>query len=256
MSNHLQYAPRWLRGRGIEIGAHLLPIEGIQPLYVDRFRDFGGSACRLDVQADAGALPFPDDSLDYVASSHLIEHLANPLAVFREWNRVLVDGGIVYAVIPDKRRTFDHPRAVTPWEHLLADFAAGTTPVDGTHIDDFVFGLDWSRYQPGATPAEAATARQAAAANYTDAVRAGREINIHFHVFTPDSFRETAIRLRAEPRLALDWRLEELVEAFPAERGDGFLVIFRIRKSMPRSIARCVNWFRRMRNPRFPLPAA
>jgi len=34
-------------------------------------------------------LPFKDSSLDYVLSSHVIEHFFNPIKALLEWNRVI-----------------------------------------------------------------------------------------------------------------------------------------------------------------------
>ena len=39
--------------------------------------------------------PVGDDKYDFVAASHVIEHIANPIKAIREWQRVLKDGGIL-----------------------------------------------------------------------------------------------------------------------------------------------------------------
>lgn len=44
----------------------------------------------LDLQNEA--LPFPDRSVNYVHSSHFLEHIENPAPVFRELGRVCQDG--------------------------------------------------------------------------------------------------------------------------------------------------------------------
>jgi len=41
---------------------------------------------------DEEPLPFPDESVDYVYSSHCLEHLKNPVRVFSEITRVCIDG--------------------------------------------------------------------------------------------------------------------------------------------------------------------
>src|SRR4051812_37190468 len=92
--------PPELRGRGIEIGAHGRPIPGIKAYYVDRVREFEGTKCPVHVLADGAQLPFRDSSLDYVASSHVLEHLANPAGAILEWYRAVKPGGILYMIIP------------------------------------------------------------------------------------------------------------------------------------------------------------
>lgn len=70
--------------------------------------DLGCGSCKkegtigLDIFAQPGVdyvlnletepLPFPDQSVDYVYSSHCLEHLTNPTKLFAEISRVCVDG--------------------------------------------------------------------------------------------------------------------------------------------------------------------
>ncbi|HEY5551003.1 MAG TPA: methyltransferase domain-containing protein, partial [Opitutaceae bacterium] len=140
--------PRYLAGSGVEIGAFKTPIPGIRPVYVDRFANYAGEPTHADFYGDACELPFHDSSLRYVASSHVLEHVANPFAALAEWFRVLKHGGCIYMVVPDRRRTFDHARPLTDVAHMLADFRNGTTQSDATHIDDFVHGVDWRTFSP------------------------------------------------------------------------------------------------------------
>lgn len=77
-----------------------------------------------------------DDSYDFLLSSHVIEHLANPLKGISEWKRVVKPGGILVVVVPHKDRTFDHLRPVTSFEHLLDDYSMETTEADLTHFEE------------------------------------------------------------------------------------------------------------------------
>ncbi len=221
-----------LRGDGVEIGAFKTPIPGIAPIYVDRFAEYAGEPTLADYAGDACSLPFLDSSLDYVASSHVIEHVANPLAALCEWVRVLRHGGKIFAVVPDRRLTFDHSRPLTPAGHMLADFRNRVGQNDPTHIDDFVYGVDWAQYSPQTAAADIARARDALAARYRSAVARGEEINIHFHTFELESFAE----LIALGNRAKIWpgylALVDFRPAFPASNPNGFAVVAQISKTI------------------------
>jgi SAM-dependent methyltransferase len=233
---HADLVPTYLYGLGVEIGAFTTPIPGISPIYVDRFGHYAGAPSGAEFYGDACDLPVHDSSLDFVASSHLIEHVANPIAAFNEWYRVLKDGGIIYMVVPDRRRTFDHPRPLTSVEHMVEDFARGTTQVDGTHIDDFVFGVDWRLFAPGTPAAEVHAARQRQANAYREAIAQGNEINIHFHTFEPPQMQELITRVNTLDGALARMEVVRVEEPFSRSRPDGFLVILRVLKpGTPRS---------------------
>lgn len=44
------------------------------------------------VDLETEPLPFPDRSVEYVHASHFLEHLKNPVPIFREISRVCIDG--------------------------------------------------------------------------------------------------------------------------------------------------------------------
>jgi predicted SAM-dependent methyltransferase len=56
-----------------------------------------------DIKADAGDLPFDDNSVEAIWASHILEHIrpARVQAVLREWLRVLQPGGTLTIAVPD-----------------------------------------------------------------------------------------------------------------------------------------------------------
>lgn len=223
-------SPSWLAGlvgRGIEIGAHGHPIAGIKPFYVDRFFEFAGSKCPADVIADGGLLPFRRRSLDYVASSHLLEHLADPVTALVEWHQLVKPGGLIYLVVPDRRFTFDRARDRTPVAHLIEDFERGTTACDGAHIDEYFDRVDLLTINPQLTADDVPRYREEQRALHHSVQRAGQPINIHFHVFEKEDLVELHSRLREHPRARLRSTIIDVQERYPPERGDGFLVVLR-----------------------------
>lgn len=93
----------------------------------------------------------PDASYDFVLSSHMIEHTANPLGAMEAWKRVLKPRGTLVLLVPDKERTFDNHRATTTMEHLVADHQANTGEGDLTHLEEMLRDhnmnrtRDWTR---------------------------------------------------------------------------------------------------------------
>jgi SAM-dependent methyltransferase len=87
----------------------------------------------------------PSGAYDFVLSSHMLEHSANPILALSEWKRLLKDDGILVLLVPDKKHTFDHRRPTTSMAHLIADFNAGTTEDDLTHLPEILALHDLDR---------------------------------------------------------------------------------------------------------------
>jgi SAM-dependent methyltransferase len=125
----------YLAGTGIEVGAGNRPFplpDGARVIYGD-IRDqaavekyFNSADVRsgtdIDAQSFAG---IADNSLDFVISAHVIEHLRDPIASIVHAIRVLRPGGIHILAVPDMRFTFDRRRPETTVEHLLRDYEDG-----------------------------------------------------------------------------------------------------------------------------------
>ncbi len=228
--NHKIKTANWLKGKGIEIGAFRTPIEGIRPYYIDKFMEFAGERCQVDVCCEPNSLPFRTNSLDFVAASHVVEHIANPVAAICEWYRVVRPGGMIYLVIPDRRYTWDRNRDLTLCDHLFLDYSKGITDSDATHIDDFVENVEWSEFSPSTAHEDIPGKKSALKKTYYDAVNAGQIINIHFHVFEPDNARELFRRIATDPLTRLKLVVEDFEERFPEENPNGFLIVLRSRK--------------------------
>lgn len=182
-----------LAGRGIEIGALHEPAP-LPPhcavIYVDRIssetaREFFPeldpallvSPDRIvDIDAE-GLQPFADGSLDFVVFNHVIEHLANPIRAVSEIFRVLRSGGRFVIGVPDKNHSFDRPREVTTFEHLLRDWKNGVTEACDDHYLDYL----------GAVQPSALSENDAGIASHLWSIRRRRE---HVHVWTSAAFEE------------------------------------------------------------------
>jgi SAM-dependent methyltransferase len=90
----------------------------------------------VNIVALGDNLPFKDNTLDYVLSSHVIEHFFDPVKALREWHRVVRPGGYIFIIAPHKDRTFDKPFEVTPVRELI-DRSTGRI-----RMSDYVRAID------------------------------------------------------------------------------------------------------------------
>jgi SAM-dependent methyltransferase len=101
--------------RGLEIGGSAHNSFGLKTLNVDYTDDLTtvfkkqeielvGECMKVDIVASGDNLPFKDNTLDFVISSHVIEHFYDPVKAIQEWMRVIKPGGYVYIIAPHKDR--------------------------------------------------------------------------------------------------------------------------------------------------------
>jgi SAM-dependent methyltransferase len=231
---HEEKIAQWIGAgkTGTEIGAGSQPVPGIEPrpIYVDCFKEFGTMSCVADFYGHACALPFHDNSLDYVITSHVLEHVANPVAALAEWYRVLKPGGIIYLLVPDRRVTWDRQRALTSVEHMLDDFVAGTTTADPTHIDEFLNDVNWAEWCPYIPAAEVPEKKKEVAHLLHATAERGEEINIHFHTFEPSNLRGLLETLTTWPVRRFNWEILDFADHFPEGNPNGVLAVLRVHK--------------------------
>lgn len=72
----------------------------LNPPMLDRIQSTGRSGRVITACEDASALSFPDASFDRLIAAHVLEHLANPHQVLREWARVVKPGGVMTLILP------------------------------------------------------------------------------------------------------------------------------------------------------------
>ena len=129
VANHRALSRQWLLdaavGTGVEIGPgpqpQILPkdhvnvffLEQMPPEEWNRLYNGGGKfpirpeLWKNYIIGDASNLPVDDRSLDFIFSSHVFEHLANPIGHLRRWKDKLAPGGKVICIVPDLGGTKD-----------------------------------------------------------------------------------------------------------------------------------------------------
>lgn len=80
-------AQKYCKGVGVDIGASDWSLDGARPIEDNE-------------DENAYKILEKDSSLDYVFSSHLLEHLSDPLFAIDEWTKKLKSGGVLFMYLP------------------------------------------------------------------------------------------------------------------------------------------------------------
>jgi SAM-dependent methyltransferase len=204
----------YCRGRGAEIGPGRRRLGARErTVSFDRFRRFARiPATDVDVLADAAVLPLQNEVLDYVISSHCLEHVPDPLICLEEWLRVLKPTANLLLILPHLDRTFDRGRPVSTLEHHLAERGLVNDLDSPLHFDEWERRV--LRDRPGWLSNPGAK-RPDGSLNPRYAAERGR---IHYHCWTQDEVIRILQHLRC--------KIVAAIELLP-ERPDSFLVVAR-----------------------------
>jgi SAM-dependent methyltransferase len=111
----------------------------------DEFRYGKQRLGRQYIREASNLFGIAEQTYDFIISSQMIQHSANPLRVLYEWSRVLRDKGHLLLIVPHMKMTFDHRRGVTNIHHLIDDFTNGTGEEDMTHLEEILRCHDLTR---------------------------------------------------------------------------------------------------------------
>lgn len=143
-------ALQYCAGRGLDVGAGSWPLPGAIPVQ----EEAGRNAYSLD--------EFADGSLDFVFSSHCLEHLDRWPEALALWSRKLKPGGVMFLYLPHESMLLWRPGA--PWvkDHHkwipTAEAVAHLLAVNGLELAERGPERDewWSFYliarKPGGSP--------------------------------------------------------------------------------------------------------
>ena len=98
-SSDRRFATRWFVGTGIDIGSGPDPLSNLAD-----FLPLLKSVRPWDLE-DGDAMLMagvPDDSFDFVHSSHCLEHLVDPFIALQNWLRICRPGGHLIVTVPDE----------------------------------------------------------------------------------------------------------------------------------------------------------
>jgi len=135
-----ELAHKYCLGKGLEIGGSAHNPFGLDTLNVDysssldtKFKKeeirLCGRAREIDIVASGEAINLPEESQDFIVSSHVFEHFPNPIKALIEWDRLVKPDGVIFMIVPHKERTFDNDRERTPLSHLIEDYKNDETEI-------------------------------------------------------------------------------------------------------------------------------
>jgi SAM-dependent methyltransferase len=143
------------KGKGVELGPgprpQIFPGEGVDVSFVEQTHPdqwaslYGGSSqVTFDpalagryVVGNANEIPAGPESLDFIFSSHVFEHLANPLGHLELWSRLLKPGGKIVMIVPDYIGSKDFLMDETPMDELEDEYRSGGFDVSERHYQAY-----------------------------------------------------------------------------------------------------------------------
>jgi SAM-dependent methyltransferase len=160
-----QLALKYCRGRGLELGGasqnpfclsnclNVAPSDGQRGVYDRDLTDYlvyarhqqeqGERVMKVDQVGDFVHLPAADGELDYLVSSHVIEHEPNPLQALTESYRALKAGGVFFCIFPKRgaEPQVDAFRRLTTLQEFVDIFRAGLSVPDCHPQDGAPLGI-------------------------------------------------------------------------------------------------------------------
>ncbi|MGB3298465.1 MAG: methyltransferase domain-containing protein [Phormidesmis sp.] len=175
------------QGKGLELGPgprpQVLPSHQVDVNYIEQsapedwerlYNDTGNYQVDPKLWSryqigEACDLPVAHNSLDFIFSSHVFEHLANPLGHLKHWGTKLKANGKVLCVVPDLAGCKDYVYRPSPMREILDEQASGDMEPTLEHY------ARWAKYRrPGKDPEEFYKAKR----------------SIHVHYYTDWNIKE------------------------------------------------------------------
>jgi SAM-dependent methyltransferase len=187
-------AASFCKGRGLEIGAlsNPAPLQA-EVVYADVCDKSAMTAvlCSLEggpyydlekliepdliLQPPHFYIPFANEELDFVYSSHVLEHTPNIIAALYDQLRCVKAGGVIYFVVPDRRGTYDHRRPATPLSVFIRRFEDRSFTFSLEEASELLWGTTGHAHYAEKTPSK------------LNEIHAGGSPAHHFFVLSPAS---------------------------------------------------------------------
>jgi hypothetical protein len=108
-------------------GGNLISDNHFQHKFSEKYEYSNKVGLQFDVDC-AGDVSKINKKYDFVVTSHVIEHIANPIKAIKNWSKLLLNSdGYVLSIIPHYSYCFDRIRPLTTINHLISDFENNVT---------------------------------------------------------------------------------------------------------------------------------
>lgn len=114
---------------------------------------------------------YNENSLDFIFTNHVFEHLVNPIRILEIWSSRLKSGGLAMGIIPDSRYCFDlrqTPSISQEWEN---EYERGGFEIEDCKLD---------RWIKNTSPSSDINSLKE------------RSYSVHVHFYTPQTFTDLA----------------------------------------------------------------
>lgn len=139
--------------------------------------------CRTDDYAEV-----VDATFDVLVAAHVLEHVDHAIAWLRTVRTLIRDGGLLFLVLPDKKKSFDRFRPDTPLSHLLFEHLAPEQDVSSIHNFETVLYYDETYIEGENDPASKLDVKRLARGV------ASSHPGVHRHVFQFETFGERILK--------------------------------------------------------------
>ena len=125
------FAAYFCKGEGLDVGCGKWPLPGAIP---------------IELKDGGDALALPHGPFDYIASSHCLEHLIDPVAALEHWKTRLRPGGVLALYLPHPSMTYWRPSRCKKHLHSWTpeDMVAIIRDLGFSHILASERDLAWS----------------------------------------------------------------------------------------------------------------
>lgn len=210
-------------GVGLEFGAANDPMPsapGNKVYYADLYSDDEGKGSKVSKPKDFVKTDFCssiDDysdinkmDFDFIVSSHVIEHTPKTIKAIKLAYEHLRPGGIFLAAVPHKALAYDMGRNETSLKHFIKDYESYDIVDDLEHLRE---------YYP--TQPDIVFGGKALDEVEKDLL-AGEQLDIHYHAFTPNSFRQLIVWFNNN---VYKWKTSYVYDPIPYKDNKEFWVL-------------------------------